>query len=58
MGPWWGDTNDDERQTPPGAGQAGGTAGRAADTPAVSPGSADEFDLYYVRTGHKSAHPL
>ena len=24
----------------------------------VSPGSVDEFDLYYVRTGHKSAHPL
>lgn len=24
----------------------------------VSPGSADEFDLYYVRTGLKSAHPL
>ncbi|MEE3065171.1 MAG: alpha/beta fold hydrolase [Actinomycetota bacterium] len=24
----------------------------------VSPGSADEFDLYYVRTGRKSAHPL
>jgi pimeloyl-ACP methyl ester carboxylesterase len=24
----------------------------------VSPGSADQFDLYYVRTGHKSAHPL
>jgi pimeloyl-ACP methyl ester carboxylesterase len=24
----------------------------------VSPGSADEFDVYYVRTGRKSAHPL
>jgi pimeloyl-ACP methyl ester carboxylesterase len=24
----------------------------------VSPGSTDSFDLYYVRTGHKSAHPL
>ncbi|KAA1248303.1 alpha/beta hydrolase [Mycobacterium simiae] len=24
----------------------------------VSPASADEFDLYYVRTGRKSAHPL
>jgi proline iminopeptidase len=24
----------------------------------VSPGSADEFDLYYVRAGRKSAHPL
>lgn len=24
----------------------------------VSPGSAEEFDLYYVRTGHKSVHPL
>jgi proline iminopeptidase len=24
----------------------------------VSPGSADHFDLYYVRTGHKSPHPL
>lgn len=24
----------------------------------VSPGSADEFDLYYVRTGRKSHHPL
>ena len=24
----------------------------------VSPGSADEFDLYYVRSGHKSAHPV
>ncbi|MBV8786065.1 MAG: alpha/beta fold hydrolase [Mycobacterium sp.] len=24
----------------------------------VSPGSADEFDLYYVRTGRKSPHPL
>ncbi|ETW23252.1 alpha/beta fold hydrolase [Mycobacterium gastri] len=24
----------------------------------VSPGSDDEFDLYYVRTGRKSAHPL
>ena len=24
----------------------------------VSPGSAERFDLYYVRTGHKSAHPL
>ncbi|OBF86399.1 alpha/beta hydrolase [Mycobacterium sp. 852002-51163_SCH5372311] len=24
----------------------------------VSPGSVDEFDLYYVRTGRKSAHPL
>jgi pimeloyl-ACP methyl ester carboxylesterase len=24
----------------------------------ISPGSADEFDLYYVRTGRKSAHPL
>ncbi|SPM41484.1 hydrolase [Mycobacterium numidiamassiliense] len=24
----------------------------------VSPGSKDEFDLYYVRTGLKSAHPL
>jgi proline iminopeptidase len=24
----------------------------------VSPGSAAEFDLYYVRTGRKSAHPL
>jgi pimeloyl-ACP methyl ester carboxylesterase len=24
----------------------------------VAPGSADEFDLYYVRTGPKSAHPL
>jgi proline iminopeptidase len=24
----------------------------------VSPGSADEFDLYYVRTGRRSAHPL
>ena len=24
----------------------------------VCPGSAEEFDLYYVRTGHKSAHPL
>jgi len=24
----------------------------------VSPGSTDEFDLYYVRTGRKSAHPL
>jgi proline iminopeptidase len=24
----------------------------------VSPGSNDEFDLYYVRTGRKSAHPL
>src|ERR1700742_2680959 len=24
----------------------------------ISPGSADEFDLSYVRTGRKSAHPL
>ncbi|OOK80478.1 alpha/beta hydrolase fold family protein [Mycobacterium kansasii] len=24
----------------------------------VSPGSDDEFDLYYVRTGRKSTHPL
>lgn len=24
----------------------------------VSPGSDEEFDLFYVRTGHKSAHPL
>jgi proline iminopeptidase len=24
----------------------------------VSPGAADEFDLYYVRAGRKSAHPL
>jgi pimeloyl-ACP methyl ester carboxylesterase len=24
----------------------------------VSPDSDEEFDLYYVRTGHKSAHPL
>lgn len=24
----------------------------------VSPGSAEQFDLYYVRTGRKSAHPL
>jgi len=24
----------------------------------VSPGSAEEFDMYYVRTGRKSAHPL
>lgn len=24
----------------------------------ISPDSADEFDLYYVRTGRKSAHPL
>lgn len=24
----------------------------------ISPGSSDEFDLYYVRTGRKSAHPL
>jgi pimeloyl-ACP methyl ester carboxylesterase len=24
----------------------------------ISPGSANEFDLYYVRTGRKSAHPL
>src|ERR1700733_7812858 len=24
----------------------------------VSPGSAEHFDLYYVRTGHKSPHPL
>jgi pimeloyl-ACP methyl ester carboxylesterase len=24
----------------------------------ISPGSTDEFDLYYVRTGRKSAHPL
>jgi proline iminopeptidase len=24
----------------------------------VSPGSADEFDLYYVRSGRRSAHPL
>jgi proline iminopeptidase len=24
----------------------------------VSPGSTEEFDLYYVRTGRKSAHPL
>jgi pimeloyl-ACP methyl ester carboxylesterase len=24
----------------------------------VSPGSADEFDLFYVRTGRRSAHPL
>jgi proline iminopeptidase len=24
----------------------------------VSPGSAEEFDLYYVRAGRKSAHPL
>jgi pimeloyl-ACP methyl ester carboxylesterase len=24
----------------------------------ISPGSTDEFDLYYVCTGHKSAHPL
>jgi proline iminopeptidase len=24
----------------------------------VSPGSSDEFDLYYVRSGRKSAHPL
>jgi pimeloyl-ACP methyl ester carboxylesterase len=24
----------------------------------VTPGSAEEFDLYYVRTGRKSAHPL
>ncbi|MHA7649462.1 alpha/beta hydrolase [Mycobacterium sp. ML4] len=24
----------------------------------VSPGSAEEFDLFYVRTGRKSAHPL
>jgi proline iminopeptidase len=24
----------------------------------VSPGSADDFDLYYVRTGRRSAHPL
>jgi pimeloyl-ACP methyl ester carboxylesterase len=24
----------------------------------VSPGSDEEFDLYYARTGHKSAHPL
>ncbi|MGO8769897.1 MAG: alpha/beta hydrolase [Mycobacterium sp.] len=24
----------------------------------ISPGSAEEFDLYYVRTGRKSAHPL
>jgi len=24
----------------------------------VSPGSAEEFDLYYVRTGRKSVHPL
>jgi proline iminopeptidase len=24
----------------------------------ISPGSAEEFDLYYVRTGRKSVHPL
>lgn len=24
----------------------------------ISPGSAEEFDLYYVRSGRKSAHPL
>ena len=24
----------------------------------VTPGSADEFDLHYVRTGHKSRHPV
>lgn len=24
----------------------------------VSPGSADEFDLFYIRTGRRSAHPL
>src|ERR1700756_363419 len=24
----------------------------------ISPGSAEEFDLYYVRTGRKSRHPL
>ena len=24
----------------------------------VSPGSGKEFDLYYVRSGRKSAHPL
>jgi proline iminopeptidase len=24
----------------------------------VSPGSADEFDLYYVRTGRRTAHPV
>jgi proline iminopeptidase len=24
----------------------------------VVPGSSDQFDLYYARTGHKSAHPL
>jgi hypothetical protein len=24
----------------------------------VSPGSSEQFDLYYVRSGRKSAHPL
>ncbi len=47
-------SDDDERETASGGAQAGGTARRAPGTP----GSADEFDLYYVRAGRKSTHPL
>src|ERR1700733_11569966 len=36
---------------------AGLPGGRPVRRP-VSPGNAEQFDLYYVRTGRKSAHPL
>ncbi len=51
--------DDDERQASPGARQAGRVARRAPGSPARAAGRwREEFDLYYVRTGRKSAHPL
>ena len=50
--------DDDERQASPDARQAGRVAGVRPVRRPVSPGSDEEFDLYYVRSGRKSAHPL
>ena len=51
--------DDDERQASPGARQAGCLARGACGATADPAGRCDqEFDLFYVRTGRKSAHPL
>ena len=54
--------DDDERQASAGARQAGrvarGACSATADPAPARPGGDQEFDLFYVRTGRKSAHPL
>lgn len=50
--------DDNKRETSPGAAEARRNAWCPAGPPADIPGQPEEFDLYYVRAGRKSAHPL